>query len=597
MNLKMIIEFNQKIEEVEVRKDLTTVGSDDNYDLQIPLPFEGGFSILKRGQNYKLMAFNKKVEKSLKGHWDQDCTGVQSFQSSNLKIVFYPVGKDSSPEKIKDWDYENLPKDYRCENYPFELLDFVIESHQITKGALFLKRGNFTHCLAKKNLKLRDQSMQLVTNFIEESNESVLELNFDTHTLLFNAGLEPENFLLIRHSLYEEGEVILYIPKGQSEIPKGILTTLLYLLSRSLSLHLSFKNNKRVLKRITGEKYHWGQSEKMTAIKRQVDRMAKTDLSLLIHGETGTGKEGIAEYIAGLNPGSPFVAVNCATINQNIAESLLFGHKKGSFTDAHSDQIGMIERANHGILFLDEIGELDLNIQAKLLRFLQNGTITPLGGAEKKVKVRLLCATHKDLRAEIQHKNFREDLYYRINEVTVQLPPLRQRVEDIQALAEIFLMETIKNNHLPPMAFSSDFIGELQRRCWKGNIRELRSFIRKQAILCEGEVISLGQTSTAVPQKESAFPDTLNEAKEIFIRQHIQKVLQRTQGNRQQTAEILDINERTLYRLMAKFPDKEDSSLTEMSGSQNTSYGNYVPTLGKDIAHPSDVQPNKGRKF
>jgi DNA-binding NtrC family response regulator len=216
---------------------------------------------------------------------------------------------------------------------------------------------------------------------------------------------------------------------------------------------------------------------------------------------------------------------------------------------------GRIEQANHGILFLDEIGELDLNVQAKLLRFLQDGLVTPIGGKEKKVKIRLVAATHKDLAQEVADGNFREDLYYRLNEAVVTLPPLRERGDDILQLGNLFLAQMIETNDLDDMAFSAEAEKLLKEHSWPGNIRELRSTMRKVAILNDEAFISADFLSSQLGARNNTvkdhFPMNLNQAKKLLIKRQIEKALDLARGNRTQAAKLLDITPRSLFRFLS----------------------------------------------
>ncbi len=235
-------------------------------------------------------------------------------------------------------------------------------------------------------------------------------------------------------------------------------------------------------------------SQKMEGIISLVKKVAKTDATVLIRGESGTGKELVAKAIHGLSKrkNKSFVAVNCASIPDTLLEAELFGHKKGAFTDAYTDRKGKFEQADGGTIFLDEIGDMPLSLQAKILRVLQEKEVTPLGSNKSvKVDVRVLSATSRNLEEMVKKGEFREDLYYRLNVIPITLPPLRERKEDIALLSEHFLQKTSQRHNIPKPELSKNAIKTLEQMEWKGNIRELENFIEKLMVFNIGkEVIS-----------------------------------------------------------------------------------------------------------
>ncbi len=241
-----------------------------------------------------------------------------------------------------------------------------------------------------------------------------------------------------------------------------------------------------------------GESEKIKEIIETIDQVAATDITILIVGESGTGKELIADavYKHSLRKHQPFVKVNCGAIPPGILESELFGHIKGSFTGAIEDRKGYFETANNGTIFLDEIGEMPLETQVKLLRVLESGEFLPVGGSQgKRVDVRIIAATNKDLAEEIEKKNFRKDLYYRIKTITIVAPTLRQHSEDIPLLIEKFALDFANRNAIPFKGFSPSAIHILENFSWPGNIRELKNFVESMIVLEKGEVINSAMVS------------------------------------------------------------------------------------------------------
>jgi two-component system nitrogen regulation response regulator NtrX len=231
-----------------------------------------------------------------------------------------------------------------------------------------------------------------------------------------------------------------------------------------------------------------GESEAIIKIRELINRIAPTEARVLITGENGTGKELVARLIheQSSRSQSPLVEVNCAAIPSELIESELFGHEKGSFTSAIKQRIGKFEQANNGTLFLDEIGDMGLSAQAKVLRALQDGKITRVGGEKEfTVNVRVIAATNKELKKEIEQNNFREDLYHRLSVILIHVPSLNERTDDIPLLAEFFLKEICEDYNMPLKSFSKESLKELQKVNWTGNIRELRNVVERLVILCD----------------------------------------------------------------------------------------------------------------
>jgi len=297
----------------------------------------------------------------------------------------------------------------------------------------------------------------------------------------------------------------------------------------------------------------------MLEIFSTIRKVASSDASILIIGESGTGKEMISRAIhsMSLRKDFPFIAINCGAIPEHLLESELFGHEKGAFTGAHSQVQGRFEYADKGTLFLDEIGELSLSLQVKLLRFLQERIIQRVGGREDiHVDTRILAATSIDIPKAIKDGKFREDLYYRIAVLTVKLPPLRERKDDILLLANLFLRRYCDELNKKVIGFSPASIELLETYQWPGNVRELENKIQRAVIMCETSVIEpqdfgLGETAKKrrIPVLESM---SLKEAKALMERELIISSITRHKGNLAQIAEELEISRPTLYDLMRK---------------------------------------------
>lgn len=322
------------------------------------------------------------------------------------------------------------------------------------------------------------------------------------------------------------------------------------------------KENENLRSKIFAEERIFGKSPQIKNIMETISKVAKTDARILITGENGTGKELIAREIhkQSHRSNSEIVEVNCAAIPNELIESELFGHEKGSFTGAFNKRIGKFEQANGGTLFLDEIGDMSLQAQAKVLRAIEDGKIERVGGNNKiSVDVRIISATNKDLIDEIKKGNFREDLFHRLNVIPIELPPLRERKEDIPELVEKFSeMFSAKYNSFRT-TFTDSAVRKIQEQTWKGNVRELKNFIERVIILSAKSFVDEKDLSVFLSSEkidDSAFFDISNsfqEFKEKAEKAFILKQLQANNWNISKTAEVLGIQRSHLYGKMKKY--------------------------------------------
>jgi two-component system response regulator AtoC len=302
--------------------------------------------------------------------------------------------------------------------------------------------------------------------------------------------------------------------------------------------------------------YQVGGGSRMEELLRTVRKIAEYKTTVLLGGESGTGKELVARALHAASPraAQPFVAINCGAIPESLLESELFGHKKGSFTDAVRDKRGLFDEADGGTLFLDEVGELPLGLQVKLLRVLQEGEIRPVGGnVDKKIDVRIVAATVRDLAAEARAGRFREDLFYRLHVVYLQLPPLRERRQDLPALIEHFVQRTNARLGLSVRGVSPEAMKVLLEHEWPGNVRELENTIERAIVLADGDRIEVDcmperLVASADPLRRSLASGELSIKKTVRALEEelIRKALQETRGNRTNAAKILEISHRAL---------------------------------------------------
>lgn len=339
---------------------------------------------------------------------------------------------------------------------------------------------------------------------------------------------------------------------------------------------------------IDGQGRMVGQSHTMQTVYQIIGRAAVSDETVLIMGESGTGKELVAELIHQNSPRSenPFVVVDCSAIPPSLIESTLFGHVKGAFTDAHADRKGKFEQADSGTIFLDEVGELPIDVQMKLLRVLQEREIEPVGSNETRpVNVRIIAATNRKLDTAISQKKFRDDLYYRLNVVPISLPPLRERKEDIPELIDLFTSRFAQEYQLPKIGISSETIKKLIEYEWPGNVRELENAIKRALVMCSGQMLLTEHFSQIFDKQisdstiDNQNPDQQIHAllqgeveryleseadvgqlyaaiRSVFEKPLFEIVLEHTDGNRSKASEILGINRNTLHTKLNEYDIK-----------------------------------------
>jgi two-component system NtrC family response regulator len=342
-----------------------------------------------------------------------------------------------------------------------------------------------------------------------------------------------------------------YITKGDDN---DKIIPLVYQAVEKADLQLrAFEQDKK-----TSSKHNFsqiiGQSKPVIEAVTLARKVAATETTVLLLGETGTGKEVFASAIHYESERRlmPFVAINCSSFSAELLESELFGYKAGAFTGAQKDKKGLLEEADHGTVFLDEIGEMSLELQAKLLRVLESKTFIKIGDTKTtKVSLRIIAATNRDLRKEAEEGRFRSDLFYRLSVFTITLPPLNQRKQDIELLAKYYLKEFAFKINRPALKMNDDFIATLNRHNWKGNIRELKNVMERVVILADDDTLTTDLLPVDFQYETSTNTNALDL--ETVERQHIQKVLAHTRGNKTETARLLGIGLTTLYRKLDEY--------------------------------------------
>jgi two-component system nitrogen regulation response regulator NtrX len=378
---------------------------------------------------------------------------------------------------------------------------------------------------------------------------------------------------------------------------------LLLTVQRALEFRRLSEENRALRKRnFREEKLFVGASPSMRALLNTVEMVAPTPASVLITGENGVGKELVAQTIHSLSDRAsrPMIALNCAAIPEELVESELFGHEKGAFTGADRRRQGRFDLANMSTLFLDEIGDMSMKTQAKILRILQEQKFERVGGSKTVgVDVRIIAASNKDLQEEIEHGRFRKDLYYRLNVVPLVVPPLRERREDIPGLSQIFLAACIAANRLEPKSLAPELLNELRSRTWPGNIRELKNTVERLAITTPGPVISVdpdapdakgrvpaGSAPMAADEGWLRLP--YREAKSEFEKRYFRVQLDAHDGNVTRTAEDIKVDRSTIHKKLHELGFRCDEPRAASNGAQAAPAPNGAQA--RSPASPNGVQ-------
>ncbi|MEG0796476.1 MAG: sigma-54 dependent transcriptional regulator [Odoribacter sp.] len=371
--------------------------------------------------------------------------------------------------------------------------------------------------------------------------------------LLTAHGNIPDGVQAIKNGAFD------YITKGDDN------NKIIPLLSRAVE-KVDMGKRLKLLEKQVEQKYSfesiWGKSKPIRNAIELAQKVSMTDIPVLLTGETGTGKEVFAQAIHqnSNRVHKPFVAVNCSSFSKELLESEMFGHKAGAFTGAIKDKKGLFEEADKGTFFLDEIGEMPFDLQAKLLRVLENGEFIKVGDTKPiKVNVRVIAATNRDLQKEIEAGNFREDLYYRLSVFRIQLPPLRERTGDIELYARSFvkMFEPIIGKHI--IDLTAEYVDALKCYVWKGNVRELKNAIERSMIIADGGYLGITDLPFEIQQyaMEDGGERVFSDFDLAYIeKMHIQKVLRHTGGNKTEAAKLMHIGLTTLYRKIEEYKIK-----------------------------------------
>lgn len=370
--------------------------------------------------------------------------------------------------------------------------------------------------------------------------------------LLTAFGNIPDGVLAIKNGAFD------YITKGDDNTR---ILPLIYKAAEKVALNKRVLHLEKQLNRKQSFDSIIGKSSAITTVVDSARKVANTDATVLLTGETGTGKEVFAQAIhhASNRNKNNFIAINCSAFGKDLLENELFGHKAGAFTGALKESKGIFEEANQGTVFLDEIGEMPLDLQAKLLRVLESGEFLKVGDSKPtKTDVRIIAATNRDIETEIEKGNFREDLYYRINIFQIKLPSLRERVADIELLVNFFLKSFSLKTGKNIISMSPDYLTALKNHPWKGNIRELRNVIERSVILTDSSELGIESLPLDISVYNSEKDSSQTKIMSAFSmasaeKMQIQKVLNHTKGNKSEAARLLEIGIATLYRKVEEY--------------------------------------------
>jgi len=573
-------------------KKITSLGSGPDNDIVLPDPLVvDGFAIHFDGQMYTVLA-PKKAEFAVNGkkrgkhklaHDDRLVLGSCELRFAMIDEV--APSEEEAAETIAELDAytklyefsERLIHQRDLGELLEALMDAVIGITNADKGFLVLLEGDTIDVKVARNLNrenIADAVSQLSDSIIAKVVRSrkpviVSDAMRDDEFAAAKSVMQLKVSSVICVPLLDRGRLLGLIYVGNDSIRDlfqqdtlRILTVFAsqasLLVANALLLNELRIDNKRLNERL--EQYRFGEivgtSPPMQQVFRKVEKIAATDISVLITGETGTGKELIAREIHHRSPrqGKPFITINCGAIPENLLESELFGHVKGAFTGAVANKQGKFQAADGGSLFLDEIGEMPIELQVKILRALQERVVYRVGDTRPETcDIRIVAATNRDLDKEIAAGRFREDLYYRLNVVNIELPPLRQRGEDVLVIGRYLLSRYAREYDVKVKGLSPNAAVAIRKHAWPGNIRELENRIKKAIVLCESSVIGpddLGLTSDVLPQIL-----TLAEAKDKFQREYINEILALNNGNRTKTARDLGVDPRTVFRHLEKESD------------------------------------------
>ena len=579
----------------QLYKKVTSIGASEENDIHLEISdisethalihFDGkGFNIQQAGRKCDMLVNGKKRRKSRLSHRDE-------LQIGPAMLTFYlydePIEAEDSVSNEQLEAYQKLyafsrelSGNYKVSDLLESLMDHIIALSQADKGFLILVEGGELEIKVARNMQ-----RETIFNGEGQISDSIINKVIQTKTaVIVSDALNDKEFNSSRSVMSLKLCSVMCVPLLERGTLMGVLyvgnDNVVNLFERKHLDHLSvfaaqasliishaiLVNDLQLLNsKLEGqiEEMRFGSiigtCSAMRDVFHKVEKVATTDVTVLIQGETGTGKELIAKELHNRSRRSKgaFITINCGAIPENLLESELFGHVRGAFTGAISTRSGKFQLADGGTLFLDEIGEMPVNLQVKLLRVLQEREVMKVGGTRSEhVDIRIVAATHRDLDVLVKEGSFREDLFYRLNVVNIVLPPLRDRGDDIILIARYLLQKFCKEFNVASKGISPEGAVAMRKYSWPGNIRQLENRLKKASILSDKAMLS--------PEDLDMLPELLTEiqplsvAKEEFQRRYINEVLELNGGNRTKTARDLGVDPRTIFRHLEKESERDE---------------------------------------
>lgn len=572
-------------------KRLTSIGSAPGNDIILKDPeIQPNHAIVSfDGKEFVIQSVDRRIELTInqkkKKKWslaDGDQITLGKFNLT-LQMLDKPPAQapvvDTAAVELEGFQKlqrlsEKLLTNYDLPDLLEGLMDSVIELTRGRKGFLILVENDGMSIQVARNVNketILDAAQQLSDSIVEKacSTRRPIIVSDALHDSEFNSSLSVINLNLssvMCVPLLDRGNLLGVIYVGNDNVAHLFTQRDLDMLiafagqaslivANALLVNSLRRSNESLTHQLHDKRFGSiiGSCDAMRSVYRTIEKVSPTGVSVLVLGETGTGKELIAHEIHQRSPRSrgPFVTINCGAIPESLLESELFGHVKGAFTGAHATREGKFQAAHGGTIFLDEIGEMPLNLQVKLLRVLQERTITKVGcSTSEHVDIRVVAATNRNLEDAVRNNEFREDLFYRLNVVMLRLPPLRDRQNDVVLIARFLVSEICKEMNVPLKEFAADAIAAMKKYPWPGNIRQLENRLKKAVVLADSHILTAEDLD--LPPEVLTETVSLADAKENFARRYILEVLDRNNGNRTQTARDLDVDPRTIFRYLEK---------------------------------------------
>jgi len=599
--LTRIEDENTPLEKFGLHKRITSLGADATNDIVLDADgVEESHAVIQfDGTSFEIQGVDDHSEFRVNGQSTRKHTLEQDDRieigTTRLKFSLLETADDDSDRadvvkeelegyrKLFDFS-QNLLRDYDLASLLENLLDSVIDITNADKGFLILVEEDDVGIQVARNV-----DKETIPDAVEHVSDSIIAKVLDSReAMIVSDAMNDEEFKgsesvvnlnlssVMCVPLVDRGSLLGLIYVGNENIANLFTRRhldLLTIFSAQASLIIAnaiMVRDLRLDKQMLSERLSEmrfgriiGASDSMREVFRKVEKVAPTGVNVLVTGETGTGKELVAREIHNRSSryDGPFVTINCGAIPESLLESELFGHVKGAFTGASRTREGKFQAADGGTIFLDEIGEMPLNLQVKLLRVLQERTITKVGSSEPEdVDIRVIAATNKDLEEAVEEGQFREDLFYRLNVIMLHLPPLQVRGNDVVLIAKYYIREICEDLDVGQKELSQEALQALKRYEWPGNVRQLENRLKKAILLSDSSVITPEDLGLTPEMLEPILP--LSEAKERFAYRYVLEALERNDGNRTKAAEELDVDPRTIFRYLDK-GEGEDEEFEE----------------------------------